>query len=178
MTAFDPTFTQKELDLLKQFKTKLDGKGEKHFSSDDFRAFGLDKEFTHPEKEVGMLFAKAVINKLIKSFGEKPSMIESNHGRKNDMFEWTGKPLDFVVVQRNVSNGAIVEAAKPDTSLPEGYCPSVGGVVFTGLSARRCTANPCLVSCPPRIFANSEIWPACEEMKKKVMIQIVGAENR
>lgn len=85
------SLTQLEIACTRAFFDRLDAEGTQYFSSDLFRGWKLERHMPHPEKDIGLLFAKLTAQGFIKSFGELPSVIESNHFRKNDMFLRTGK---------------------------------------------------------------------------------------
>jgi hypothetical protein len=91
------SLTQLEIACTRAFFDRLDAKGVTYFSSDTFRKWKLDKRFTKPETEIGLLFMKLSAQGFIESFGELPSQyvnakgVMSNHFRKNDMFQRTGK---------------------------------------------------------------------------------------
>jgi hypothetical protein len=85
-----------------EFFARLDADGKRFFSSDDFRAYKLDRHFDKPDKQVGMLFAKLKANGFIVARGEVPSEIESNHFRKNDLWERTGRFEKWMLEQRRL----------------------------------------------------------------------------
>jgi len=88
MTYPDFTLTREDLDLTTEFMMLLGSDGKEYFSSDDFRAYGLDRYFTDPAHQIGVYFSKLKANGVAESFGELPSEIESNNKRKNDVWRW------------------------------------------------------------------------------------------
>ena len=87
-----------------EFFARLDDKGIRYFSSDTFRQFKLDKHWVDSERGhlLGLLFAKLKANRFIVARGEVPSEIGSNHGRKNDLWERTGKFEKWMREQRRI----------------------------------------------------------------------------
>lgn len=75
--------------LYQKLRCHLAVEGKTRFSSDDFRACGLER-FLHGDlsHSIGGLFAKWVHNKLILEVGAARSMIPSNHLRKVKVYEF------------------------------------------------------------------------------------------
>ena len=96
MTAitFQPEpLTPCEKDVLERFFCKLVMDNKTEFTSDDFRAYGLDKELYGLESQkTGLLFWKAKRTKMIEDTGRrKASVIETNHFRENKVYRRSGK---------------------------------------------------------------------------------------
>lgn len=85
------SLSERDIDLTRTFFALLTVDGKEYFSSDTFREYTLDRHFPRPEKQVGMLFAKWKVHGFIEAVGEVPSVIDSNHYRKNDLWRRTGK---------------------------------------------------------------------------------------
>ncbi|MCJ7424749.1 hypothetical protein MUP01_10855 [Candidatus Bathyarchaeota archaeon] len=78
--------------LYQKLRCHLAVEGKTRFSSDDFRACGLEK-FLHGDlcHAIGGVFAKWVHNKLIREVGRVCSVIPSNHLRKISLYEFVEK---------------------------------------------------------------------------------------
>ena len=90
-STFDFTWTLADTARLKELKSHLEGDCKDYFSSDLFRFYRLDRFMEHPEHEIGCWFAKAKYWGYIEAVGEIPSVIESNHRRKNDLWKLSGR---------------------------------------------------------------------------------------
>lgn len=86
--AFDFNLTEKDMDLIRTFKTllKLDKKTE--FSSDDFRAYQLDRFIWDKQHGIGSFFAKLSHNKITEHVGFTRSQISSNNGHTIRTYRW------------------------------------------------------------------------------------------
>lgn len=82
--------TPGEYFLLRKFKTLLQDEGKQEWTSDDFRAYGLDRFFTRPDKHIGSLFHRLKVLGFMEPTGKwHCSALASNHGRK--IQEWRMK---------------------------------------------------------------------------------------
>ncbi|MFX0201332.1 MAG: hypothetical protein ACFFCW_34895, partial [Candidatus Hodarchaeota archaeon] len=61
--------TIRNKELVMRFRTLTKKEGLEEFSSDDFRTYGLDKNFSDPKHSIGGFFAKLVQNRLIRRVG-------------------------------------------------------------------------------------------------------------
>jgi hypothetical protein len=102
--SLDFSLDQFEVARTREFFDRLDKDGVRFFSSDNFRAYGLDRLWTDDEKlhMIGVLFAKLKANRFIVQRGEVPSDIETNHKRKNDLCERTGRFEKWLVEQQRL----------------------------------------------------------------------------
>lgn len=92
--TFNPEpLTPCEKDVLERFFCKLVVDNKIEFTSDDFRAYGLDKELYGEESQkTGLLFWKAKRANLIEDTGRRqPSTIQTNHFRENKVFRRSQK---------------------------------------------------------------------------------------
>ncbi len=83
--VFDFNLTQVDIDLTTEFMMCIADEGKEYFTSDDFRRYKLDKNFTDPQHEIGSYFAKLKANGVAVPVGEEPSEIERNNKRKVDL---------------------------------------------------------------------------------------------
>lgn len=88
MTQFDFSLTQADIELTTTFMIELAADNKEYWSSDDFREYQLDLHFTDPQHEIGAYFARLKANGVAVTYGEVPSVIESNNRRKNDLFKF------------------------------------------------------------------------------------------
>jgi len=86
---FDFAMTERDRFLYQKFRCHLVVEGKKQFSSDDFRACGLEKflygDLSHA---IGLIFAKWVHNRLIREVGRTRSLIPSNHFHNIGLYEF------------------------------------------------------------------------------------------
>lgn len=85
--------TQTEIDILERFFCKLIMDNKVEFTSDDFRAYGLDKKLYGEESQkMGLLFWKAKRAGMIEDTGRRiASTILTNHYRENKVYIRSGK---------------------------------------------------------------------------------------
>ncbi len=92
--TFNPEpLTPCETDILERFFCKLVMDNKQEFTSDDFRAYGLDKKLYGEESQkTGLLFWKAKRAGMIEDTGRrKASTIQTNHFRENKVYTRSGK---------------------------------------------------------------------------------------
>ncbi len=82
-----------EKDILERFFCKLVMDNKLEFTSDDFRAYGLDKKLYGEENQkTGLLFWKAKRANLIEDTGRRQaSTILTNHYRENKVYRRSQK---------------------------------------------------------------------------------------
>lgn len=86
--SFDFSLTDEDIELTRRFMIELSMHAREYWSSDDFREFHLDVNFTDPQHMVGTYFAKLKVNGVAVPYGEVPSVIQSNNKRKVDLWKW------------------------------------------------------------------------------------------
>jgi len=87
---FAEPLTPQEYFLLLKFRTLLNAEGKQTFTSDDFRAYGLDRFLTRPDKMIGSTFLHWKVLDFTEATGKWVcSKLASNHGRK--VQEWKMK---------------------------------------------------------------------------------------
>lgn len=88
--AFNIKCSAHDFDLYKKLWVLLSAQKKNTFSSDDFRAFGLDRFIEDTQHGIGSLFLRWQINKLIEPVGYVCSKMASNHGRRIKLYRMKG----------------------------------------------------------------------------------------
>jgi hypothetical protein len=89
VTQLDFTLSSTDRLLYQKLRCHLAVEGKTRFSSDDFRACGLERFLRGDSVHaVGLVFAKWVHHDLIREVGTVRSVIPSNHLRKISLYEF------------------------------------------------------------------------------------------
>ena len=80
--------TAQDVTLYQQFYALCTRDGKKQFSSDTFREYGLDRNLSDKQHDIGCLFARWKWHRLIVEVDRVKSRISSNHGRKVSVFKF------------------------------------------------------------------------------------------